>query len=1181
MSVDGEPHPQDDGWVAAVHVAGDKHPAGCGVVLDDLRVLTCAHVLPEDEHEIWVTFPKTEEIVPLRRVKKVIRPAAGSPEALDLVILLLAEPVPAGVPAAPVRCPRPRDLVGNPWWAFGFPPGNPLGSFAEGNVGGTLAHGWVRLDRTSRYPVEPGFSGGGLWSPDYQAVVGIVGNVNRAQGDGHAITFYQADQCFPDQKLRTLAERYKASDAGPVALTQWGWSLAGDPEAKRHWRPRARGVSIDSERGYRFRGRTAALTAITDWLTRDTAERRVLLVTGDPGAGKSAVLGRIVTTADADAARQLPPDDTAVRAEIGSVACAVHAKGRTALEIAKEIAKAASAALPERPEDFLPALRDALAERSAPSFNVIIDALDESPEARAVIAKVILPLAETCADVGARVVVGTRRHDAEGDLLTAFGPAAQTVDLNAPDYFTQDDLAAYALATLQLSGDERPGNPYTNVKIATPMAERIAALSRANFLVAGLVARTHGLYDEAPADPEELSFSPSVDAAMREYLSRIPDVNGASAETLLTALAYAESPGLPVSLWRVAIRALGTGDIPEASLRKFARSKAASFLVESTGEHANAQFRLFHQALNDALLSTRSMLARRHEDEQALTRAFMAAGQQPGWDRAPAYLLRSLPSHAARAGLIDALLAEDDYLLHADLLRVRVAAEQATSSAGRQRARLLRLSPNEAITADAPIRAAMFSVTEALEAAGDSYRRRSAPKIPYSAVWAAAQNSQEHLILRGHNDKVNAVCAYTAADGTPRLATTSDDETIRTWNPVTGTETHTLRGHNGRVLSVCAYTAADGTPRLATTSDDKTIRTWNTVTGTQIHTLHGHNGRILSVCAFATADGTTRLATASDDGTACIWNTDSDTETHTLHGHSESIRSVCAFTAADSAPRLATTSVDKTIRIWEADTGTKVRVLHGHDGAVNAICAFTAADGTTRLATASDDGTVCIWNPVNVAETRILDGHNGRVLSVCTYTTPDGTPRLATASADETRRIWDPGTGDELRALHGYDDDVNAICPFTAASGASRLAAVSDNGTIRIWNPANGAQIHTLYGGGGNAICAYTAADGTPRLATTSDDDGTIYTWDPDTVTQIRTLHGHNAPVNAMCAYTADGEPRLASASNDGTIRIWNPELDTSPLVIPVRDSAWSVDHADGLLFVGLETGLLAIRLHL
>ena len=202
--------------------------------------------------------------------------------------------------------------------------------------------------------------------------------------------------------------------AGEVALGQWGWTLARNPEGSRHWRPRARGVSIDSERGYRFRGRAAALRRIAAWLDRAEPDRRVLVVTGSPGVGKSAVLGRVVTTADAAIRAALPPGDHAVRASTGSVGCAVHAKAKTALEVAEEIARAASAGLPERTGDLAPALREALAERGGRRFNVIIDALDEaaSPaQARAIINEVVLPLAETCSDVGAQVVVGTRRRD--------------------------------------------------------------------------------------------------------------------------------------------------------------------------------------------------------------------------------------------------------------------------------------------------------------------------------------------------------------------------------------------------------------------------------------------------------------------------------------------------------------------------------------------------------------------------------------------------------------------------------------------------------------------------------------------------------------------------------------------------------------------------------------------------
>ena len=90
-------------------------------------------------------------------------------------------------------------------------------------------------------------------------------------------------------------------------------------------------------------------------------------------------------------------------------------------------------------------------------------------------------------------------------------------DLDRPEYFSLSDLTAYAQATLQLVGDERPGNPYADDAVAKPVARRIAELSERNFLVAGLTARTHGLHDREAVAPDDLSFSPV--RWMRRYAS--------------------------------------------------------------------------------------------------------------------------------------------------------------------------------------------------------------------------------------------------------------------------------------------------------------------------------------------------------------------------------------------------------------------------------------------------------------------------------------------------------------------------------------------------------------------------------------------------------------------------------------------------------------------------------------
>ena len=217
---------------------------------------------------------------------------------------------------------------------------------------------------------------------------------------------------------------------------------------------------------------------------------------------------------------------------------------------------------------------------------MIIDALDEAAttrDVRAIIDEVVLPLAETCADIGANMVIGTRRDDA-GELLGRFSSALAVLDLDEPEYFAEEDLADYALACLRLEGDERLGNPYDDEDAALLFANRIAAISGGNFLIAGLVARAHGMHDEQSASPglpdvpADRGLGPGglpVTAQPRRPLARQPRPHGAGVR---------RAPGLPVNLWQAAIHALYGTRPREADLVLFARSAAANFLIESGGD---------------------------------------------------------------------------------------------------------------------------------------------------------------------------------------------------------------------------------------------------------------------------------------------------------------------------------------------------------------------------------------------------------------------------------------------------------------------------------------------------------------------------------------------------------------------------------------------------------------------
>jgi WD40 repeat protein len=1216
MSVDSEIRPTDDSWIVAVHSSEHGvHPSGSGLVIDRQRILTCAHVarrIQDSGCEIWVAFPKSKNgpVSRLQVAREQVVFADTGAEVQDLAVLHLAEPVPRGVDPVPLRDPASASLLAGRWWAFGFPQGDPAGNSTQGTIGEALASGLLRIDRKSRYGIESGFSGAGVWSPEYRAAVAVITEAEDRRGDGRAIPLHHLEACFPGEQIAGLTGGWSAVEAGDVALSAWGWYLTGDPEAEQHWSPRARGVTIGSEHGYRFQGRTAALQVIKDWLDRDRDRdhRRMLVVTGAPGAGKSAVLGRIVTTADADAVKELPASDAAVRANVGSVACAVHAKGKTALEVATEIARAASAELPKDVDAFPRVLHAALT-RQGRRFNVIIDALDEAvslSEARDIIRKVMLPMTETFSDVDARVVAGSRRAGSSGDLLGRYRESSRLVDLDDPEFYAQEDLAAYALATLQLAGDKRSEseqdgekpNPYADARVAGPVAARIAELSAGNFLVAGLTARTRGIADDMPKAPEQLSFSPRIGDAMDDYLKLVPETAGIDGGKLLTALAFAESPGLPVSLWCEAIQALGYGNVTEVQLVEFTQTRAASFLIESYGQDgSDAAFRLFHQALNDALLDTDDPGLVRKVKERALTRTFMTTGRDSGWEYAPKYLLRSLPAHASRAGLVDDLLADDAYLLHADLRRVLQVTNRAVSPTAHDRARLLGLTPGAVITSAPAERSALFSVTEALNGLGEAYQKDMRP-APYRAQWAAARPRHEALTLDTHQDTVLALCAL-EADGRTLLAIGGDSSTVQLRDSADGTQVHTLDTHREIVLALCAV-EADGRTLLAIGGDSRMVQLWNPADGTQVRTLGApRHGWTRALCTVKT-DERTLLAAGGVGGKIQLWDPADGTEIRTLDTRQETVHAMCAVDAggrillavADGSkgsgrvglwdpadgtrvraldtPRtgwtealctvktgektlLAAAGVGGTIRLWDPADGTVILTLHVdvYQGSPHAVCGVEAG-GRTLLAAGGVGGKIQLWDLADGTEIRTLDPHHGWTRALCTVNT-QGRTQLAIGGKSGTVQLWDLlGATPSDREVASHKDDLYAVCGVEAGE-RSLLAAGGPGGKIQLWDLADGTEIRTLdlHYEWTRALC--TVKTGGRTLLAAGGGGGKIHLWDLADGTEIRGPGTHPGSTRALCTVKSQGRTLLA-IGDTYTVQLWSPAdgtrvrtLDTHP----------------------------------
>ncbi|KAJ5541349.1 hypothetical protein N7494_006425 [Penicillium frequentans] len=442
--------------------------------------------------------------------------------------------------------------------------------------------------------------------------------------------------------------------------------------------------------------------------------------------------------------------------------------------------------------------------------------------------------------------------------------------------------------------------------------------------------------------------------------------------------------------------------------------------------------------------------------------------------------------------------------------------------------------------------------------------------------------------LEGHSKEITQIAW--SPDGS-RLASVSDDHTIRIWDPATGQTIMTLKPDDSELRVNSIAWSPDGS-QLASASD--VISIWDLATGQTMsileHTVRistivwsPDGSRLASACldtikiwdpatgqtilvlehtCFVTAiswspDGS-RLASASFENTVEIWHLASGQTILIL----EYIDLVTAVAWSPDGSRLASASRE-TVYIRDLTTGQSILTFEGHRYSVESI---TWSQDGSRFASASTDKTVRIWDPATGQTISILE-HTDWVKAI-TWS-PDGSrlasaskdtiniwdlttkhsmsklqghgnsvsliawshdgSRVASASVDKAVRIWDPVTGQTILRLEHY----RSVSAITWSLDGSRLASASYGGMVTIWNVVTGQIMSALEGHKNRVESIAWQQDGN-RLASASDE--AIRIWDPATG-QIAILEGHKGVTSL--AWSHDGD-RLASASDD-TVRIWSP----------------------------------------
>ncbi|MEU7186483.1 caspase family protein [Streptomyces sp. NPDC045369] len=967
-----------------------------------------------------------------------------------------------------------------------------------------------------------------------------------------------------------------------------------------HFGPRSRGVEFESEQGIYFSGRVRVLSHLVRWLTAADGDGRGRVVTGSPGCGKSAVLGRVVALSDSLYRDRLDLSgvDPATIVPEGCVTAAVHARHKRLEEVVERIAQTLGAEY-----GGTAALLQELTRRGRRGAPVVIvvDAVDEAGsdtaadagghgEPRRITRELLRPMSEI---PGVRLLVGTRH-----ELVTSLGPTFTVLDLDDPTYRAdENDVTGYV--TKVLLAAEEPGvpTPYRErQELARTVAREVASRAAGVYLYARTTARTLRS-DSAAVDVSKPGWAddlPSeIGEAFDDYLARFgPDEP--RVRRMLLSLAFSEGKGLPRGhIWTTLTSVISGAPCTEEDIA-WVLDVAEAYIAEVTDDDRRSAYRLYHKALAEHLRRTADRSP--EEIQRAVVDALTATvprspdGTSPDWFAAPPYVRQHLATHAEAAGQLVTLIEDPGFLLAGEslaLLRALASVSVDEAADGPRRIRSAyeqiahRMAPDRALShraADLQLsarRCGADGLADRIDGLGLA--------LPWSARWAWWSTSGTHRLLNGHTGWVDCV-AVGALDGRPIAVTggRGNDRTARVWDLTTQQQIGEPLAVGIDVSAVAIGDIGDYTVAL-TGGVDGSVRVWDLSAGQEYgQGLAGHTNSIMDI-AINSIDGCPVALTASADGTARLWDLAGRRQLgRDLTAHKRTVHSA-ALGQVDGRPVALTGGADKRAYVWDLTTllsggepETDGGWLTGHTDEITAV-AMGERDGRAVALLGDGSGMVSLWDlaerrqigePVAAHVHFVRGGVNAVAAGVL-----NGTPVALTSGSDEAK-LWDLCTLRQLaHPLRGHVDQIRSSALSDRPEGPMAVTVGIDR-TARIWDltadqPA-GSHTHRVL------TLAFTEWCGRP-LAMTGSEDGTARVWDLRTRDQVgRPMEGHAGTVESAALGTVNGRVLAVTGGSDSTVRLWDV-LSGEQLGPPLEGHTNSVNCL-GLTTVAGRTALVSGR---
>ena len=848
-----------------------------------------------------------------------------------------------------------------------------------------------------------------------------------------------------------------------------------------------------------FLGREALLARIDAWITSPSSG--ALLLSGGPGAGKSAIAARVAQ------------QHGALLHLIKS-----HKNPRRFLpSLVTQAARAAGARFgAEAYSGDIDDLRDALVRALAAvqaatgSALLIIDALDELDPADQRLGFLPAALPE-----GVRLIV-TARPDIP--LIAAL--RARFADLEqweVPPLGERDAASIIARKLSGITGADRVdagavsaragGNPLLVTRAAAVLARDLAGggAPRIEALPASIAEVFEGIYREI-ADKDG---------------ARPPSEVGEQKARLLQLLAVAREP-LGIAELSLLAEAHALPRSPD-TLRDLLVG-ASRFLADAAG-----RYEPWHRGLTDHVRERVLGESGVRRIEEAITRVLATPeAARSGYalrhrvahllsldraaDAADLLLDGALLEAKAEAGLVFDLVAElSDVTLALPIDAPARPVLDLIGRALRREAHFLARHPG-----------ALFqTVHEAAAADGEAaevgawltrFREQKRAREPgfawITALRPAPVGAGRTLLaaLRGHEREVLAVAV---APGGARVASASEDGTVRVWDRKSGGARLVLRASDKRALSVAF--SPDGR-HLAAGTDEGRVRLWDAEGGAEIGDLRGHEG---PVWALAFAPDGARIASGGRDRRVLVRDRDGR---EAWRADVEGV--ITALSISPDGERLAAALSSAAVEVWRLADGAPITRYADLDDAAWSV--DFSPDGS-RLLVASADGSVRVLGAAYevVAELFLPDER----LWTAAFS-PDG-KHIALGGTGKRAYRWTPGSDAPPMSLPAHGGWVDAV-------------AFSPDGELLVTGAADGAvrlfDVRDLSAGGRRSpgpSVSVAAFGSSGRHVGVGHHDGHVEIWSAESGAVERSIAAHTKVVTAL-AFSPD-DRLIASASRDGT----------------------------------------------